>query len=196
MGQTLSTMAASPSGVGPAHNVLNRLFLASASSASSRIAKSSALAGSSAAIPSAASTVATTNIRRRLLPLSLFSSPSPSSYPLSMASSVHSAASSDISTPQSSSPSSSVVPGRSSHSSISNKPSSVSSRRLIGFNPISSVQTPAIEESLKMANLDQHRGYVQNHSGEVKQYRTTEYIPESQAAGYQVIREPFWNKGK
>lgn len=61
---------------------------------------------------------------------------------------------------------------------------------------MSSVDISAIEESLKMAALDQHRGYSQGNPGEVKQFRTTEYVPENQAAGYQVIQQPFWNKGK
>ncbi len=48
---------------------------------------------------------------------------------------------------------------------------------------------------MKMASLDQLRGYAQNHYGEVHQFRATEYIPQSQAGGYQVLREPLWNKG-
>lgn len=47
-----------------------------------------------------------------------------------------------------------------------------------------------------MANLDTLRGYAQNHYGQVQQYATTEYISQGQAAGYQVLREPLWNKGK
>ncbi|EMT65153.1 NADP-dependent malic enzyme [Fusarium odoratissimum] len=46
-----------------------------------------------------------------------------------------------------------------------------------------------------MAALDQHRGYVQDHYAEVKQDRTPEYVDESNAAGYQIVREPLWNKG-
>lgn len=49
---------------------------------------------------------------------------------------------------------------------------------------------------MKMASLDQHRGYAQDHYGEVHQYRTTEYVPHGQAGGYQVLREPHWNKGE
>lgn len=48
---------------------------------------------------------------------------------------------------------------------------------------------------MKMASLDGLRGYAQNHYGEVQQYRTTDYVPKSSAGGYQVLREPFWNKG-
>ncbi len=47
-----------------------------------------------------------------------------------------------------------------------------------------------------MASLDQHRGYVQKHYAEVQQYRPTEYVPKHQACGYQVLREPLWNRGK
>ncbi|KAF4968619.1 hypothetical protein FZEAL_10360 [Fusarium zealandicum] len=46
-----------------------------------------------------------------------------------------------------------------------------------------------------MASLDQHRGYVQDHYAEVKQDRPTESLNESNAAGYQILREPLWNKG-
>lgn len=61
---------------------------------------------------------------------------------------------------------------------------------------MSTVDIAAIEEAMKMANLDGLRGYAQDHYGEVRQYRTTEYVDESQAAGYQVLQEPLWNKGK
>lgn len=54
----------------------------------------------------------------------------------------------------------------------------------------------AIEEAMKMASLDQLRGYSQEHYGEVQQYSNTEYVPKNLAAGYQVLREPTWNKGK
>ena len=106
---------------------------------------------------------------------------------------------SDISTPRSISPSSSVVSGRSSHSSISssNKRMSISSsRRISAANPMSSVDIATIEEAMRMANLDTLQGYAQNHYGEVRQYATTEYISRNQALGYQVLNEPLWNKGK
>ena len=64
------------------------------------------------------------------------------------------------------------------------------------FNPLSSVDVSAIEEAMKVANLDQLRGYSQNHYGEVKQDRTTEYLNQSEASGYQTLGEPLWNKGK
>jgi len=61
---------------------------------------------------------------------------------------------------------------------------------------MSPVDLSKIEQEIKMAALDQHRGYVQDHYQEVKQERTPEYVDESNAAGYQVVREPLWNKGK
>ena len=120
------------------------------------------------------------------------------SLPLShaMASYAYSTSSSDISTPRSRSPSTSVISGRSSHSSVSNKRMSISSRRISAANPMSSVDISSIEEAMKMASLDTLRGYAQNHYGQVQQYATTEYIPQHQAAGYQVLREPLWNKGE
>ncbi|ORY71249.1 NADP-dependent malic enzyme [Pseudomassariella vexata] len=60
---------------------------------------------------------------------------------------------------------------------------------------MSSVDIAAIEQQMKMASLDGLRGYAQNHYGEVQQYRKTEYVPKSSACGYQVLREPLWNKG-
>lgn len=57
------------------------------------------------------------------------------------------------------------------------------------------VDISAIQEAMKMSALDQHRGYSQDRFGEVKQDHTTEYLPEDRAAGYQIIREPHWNKG-
>ncbi|KAJ9151599.1 NADP-dependent malic enzyme [Coniochaeta hoffmannii] len=112
-----------------------------------------------------------------------------------MAAYAYSTSSSDISTPRSISPSASVISGRSSQSSISNKRMSISSRRISASNPMSSVDIATIEEAMKMANLDTLRGYAQNHYGQVQQYAKTEYVSHSQAAGYQVLREPLWNKG-
>ena len=60
---------------------------------------------------------------------------------------------------------------------------------------MSSVDIASIEASMKAASLDTLRGYHSNHYGEIQQYSTTEYVPQSQAGGYQVIREPLWNKG-
>lgn len=108
-----------------------------------------------------------------------------------MASYSHSPASSDISTPRSSSPAS----ARSSNTSMPQKRMSISSRRMTDYNPMSSVDISAIAEKMKAASLDQHRGYAQSRYGEVQQYRNTEYVPKSSACGYQVLREPTWNKG-
>jgi malate dehydrogenase (oxaloacetate-decarboxylating)(NADP+) len=71
-----------------------------------------------------------------------------------------------------------------------------STRRISAANPMSSVDITAIEEAMRMANLDTLRGYAQNHYGEVRQYANTEYISASQAMGYQVLNEPMWNKGE
>jgi len=107
---------------------------------------------------------------------------------------------SDISTPRSISPSSSVASARSSQSSISSsKRMSISSTRRISAaaNPMSSVDIAAIEEAMKMASLDTLRGYAQNrYNNEVRQYATTEYLSQAQALGYQVLNEPMWNKGE
>ncbi|KAI0166903.1 hypothetical protein GGR52DRAFT_556083 [Hypoxylon sp. FL1284] len=112
-----------------------------------------------------------------------------------MAFSTYSTASSDISTPRSISPSTSIS-ARSSHSSVSSKRLSLSlQRRQSSLNPMSSVDIGAIEEQMKMASLDGLRGYAQNHYGEVHQYRTTDYVAQSSAGGYQILREPLWNKG-
>ncbi|KAK4204283.1 hypothetical protein QBC40DRAFT_293028 [Triangularia verruculosa] len=116
-----------------------------------------------------------------------------------MASYAPSASSSNISTPRSTSPSSSsVASARSSHSSISTskRMSISSSRRISAANPMSSVDIAAIEEAMRMANLDTLRGYQQKTYGEVKQFAETQYLTQNQALGYQVINEPMWNKGE
>lgn len=105
-----------------------------------------------------------------------------------------------VSTPRSSSPSS-VASGRYSTTTghtiaSSNKRLSLSGRRMTDFNPLSSVDLTSIEEGIKAASLDQLRGYAQNHYTEVKQHSATEYVSEAMAGGYQVLREPAWNKGK
>ncbi|KAI3325066.1 NADP-dependent malic enzyme [Xylariaceae sp. AK1471] len=112
-----------------------------------------------------------------------------------MAYNTYSTARSDISTPRSASPSS-IFSGRSSHTSITSKRLSLSlQRRQSAFNPMSTVDIASIEQRMKMAALDGLRGYAQDHYGEVKQYRSTDYVPKSAAGGYQVLREPLWNKG-
>lgn len=60
---------------------------------------------------------------------------------------------------------------------------------------MSAVDLEAIQEAMKTASLDQHRGYAQDHYGEVTQDHPTEYVAKTDAAGYQIIREPLWNKG-
>lgn len=180
LSQTLSNMTvASPSGPGSAQNVLNRLFLASGPLRS--------VTRTSSTLTPAAATVltATTNNRRPRpsIPKSSYSSFFPFTSPhlsfsTSMASSSHqSTASSEIATPRSQS-------------------STTSSPRLANSNPMSSVDLTKIEQQIKMAALDQHRGYVQDHYQEVKQERSPEYVDENNAAGYQIVREPLWNKGK
>lgn len=62
-------------------------------------------------------------------------------------------------------------------------------------NPMAAVDLAVIEERMRVAALDQHRGYATKNYGEVRQHRTTEYVPASQAAAYQVLREPTWNRG-
>lgn len=64
------------------------------------------------------------------------------------------------------------------------------------FNTVSSVDVSSIENAMTMASLDQLRGYSQDHYTEVKQDRSTEYVDESNATAYQILREPLWNKGK
>ncbi|KAH6689622.1 NADP-dependent malic enzyme [Plectosphaerella plurivora] len=60
---------------------------------------------------------------------------------------------------------------------------------------MSSVDVTAIEDKMKAAALDQHRGYASSTFGEVQQPRETTPLPEDVACGYQVLREPLWNKG-
>jgi malate dehydrogenase (oxaloacetate-decarboxylating)(NADP+) len=56
-----------------------------------------------------------------------------------------------------------------------------------GFNPMAAVDITAIENAMKMSQLDSLRGYAQDHYGVVKQYRDTDYVPISSACGYQGI---------
>lgn len=60
---------------------------------------------------------------------------------------------------------------------------------------MAAIDVDALQAQMKMSSLDHLRGYSQDHFGVVKQYRETDYVPKSQAAGYQVLREPLWNKG-
>ena len=61
---------------------------------------------------------------------------------------------------------------------------------------MAAVDTTAIEAAMKVSSLDVLRGYSQDHYGVVHQYRETDYVPKNQAGGYQVLREPAWNKGE
>lgn len=127
----------------------------------------------------------------------LLSSPIPKKWPMASAPYPYSSsASSDISTPRSSSPSPST--GRSSHTSISNRMSISLARRTSNFNPMSSIDMQAIEEAMKAQQLDQLRGYRKDTYGEVKQTREPVYVTELSkraANGQQVLREPTFNKG-
>jgi hypothetical protein len=60
---------------------------------------------------------------------------------------------------------------------------------------MAAVDIDAIEAQMKMAALDTLKGYSADHYGTIKQYRETDYIAERNAGGYQVLREPAWNKG-
>ena len=94
-----------------------------------------------------------------------------------------------------SSPSSSVSSLPSMRMSTSSKRVSLSARHLGHANTISLGDTSALENSFKMASLDTMRGYAQNHYVAVEQTHDTEYVPRPNARGYQVLREPAWNKG-
>ncbi|KAL3417467.1 NADP-dependent malic enzyme [Phlyctema vagabunda] len=107
--------------------------------------------------------------------------------------------SSEFSTPRSQTPRSqspaSMVSSRSSTSISSKRMSISSSRRLTEQNPLSAVNMQALEASMQAIALDGLRGYATNNYGVVNQPMATEYTPQSKAAGYQVLREPAWNKG-
>ena len=60
---------------------------------------------------------------------------------------------------------------------------------------MAAVDIDAIEAQMKMAALDTLKGYSAEHYGTVKQYRETDYVAERNAGGYQILREPAWNKG-
>jgi malate dehydrogenase (oxaloacetate-decarboxylating)(NADP+) len=60
---------------------------------------------------------------------------------------------------------------------------------------MAAVDLDAIESAMKKSALDGLRGYAEDHYGTVNQYHQTEYISKNMARGYQVLREPAWNKG-
>lgn len=105
---------------------------------------------------------------------------------------------SDLSTPRSSSPSSSSTASRSSATTAAlPKRTSLSSRRFSSpFNPMAGVNIQALEDQMRIAALDGLKGYAQDHYGAVVQKQETQYISKDMAAGYQVLQEPAWNKGK
>ncbi|KAH8805521.1 hypothetical protein F5884DRAFT_678178 [Xylogone sp. PMI_703] len=107
-------------------------------------------------------------------------------------SSASTSSNSEIATPRSSSPSHS----HSSRSSLTSKRMSISSqRRMTEQNPLGAIDINAIEKQLRMTALDGLRGYHQDHYGVVKQTRENMKIEKEMATGYQVIREPAWNRG-
>ncbi|QSZ31493.1 hypothetical protein DSL72_001060 [Monilinia vaccinii-corymbosi] len=87
------------------------------------------------------------------------------------------------------------VASRSSSVSTSKRISLSKNRIDIARNPISSIDIAAIEAAMKQSSLDHLKGYQQDRYGTVKQAGETEYIDEDSARGYQVLREPAWNKG-
>lgn len=60
---------------------------------------------------------------------------------------------------------------------------------------MAAVDVEQVEAAMKMAALDSFKGYAQHNYGKVHQYRTTDYVSKNNAGGYQVLREPAWNKG-
>ncbi|KAF7956792.1 hypothetical protein EAE96_004119 [Botrytis aclada] len=97
-------------------------------------------------------------------------------------------------TPRSSSPTYSVA-SRSSSTTISKRISISTSRRNTAMNPIAGIDIAAIEAAMKQSSLDHLKGYNQTNYPTVTQSNDTEYISQESAKGYQVLREPAWNKG-
>ncbi|ATZ51815.1 hypothetical protein BCIN_07g03830 [Botrytis cinerea B05.10] len=97
-------------------------------------------------------------------------------------------------TPRSSSPTYSVA-SRSSSTTISKRISISTSRRNTAMNPIGGIDIAAIEAAMKQSSLDHLKGYSQTNYPTVTQSNDTEYISQESAQGYQVLREPAWNKG-
>jgi malate dehydrogenase (oxaloacetate-decarboxylating)(NADP+) len=95
----------------------------------------------------------------------------------------------------SSSPSSSISSLASMRTSPSDKRVSPSGRSGIGGANSQLGDTAALENSSKTATLDTMRGYSQNAYAVVQQTHETETIPRPRARGYQLLREPAWNKG-
>ncbi|RDW59893.1 hypothetical protein BP6252_12980 [Coleophoma cylindrospora] len=106
----------------------------------------------------------------------------------------YSTSASEVATPRSSSPAS-MVSSRSSTSDSTKRMSISSARRMTEQNPLSSIDIQTLEANMRAQSLDTLRGYATNHYGEVHQERPTEYVSKETATGYQVLREPAWNKG-
>ncbi|KFY83678.1 hypothetical protein V500_10008 [Pseudogymnoascus sp. VKM F-4518 (FW-2643)] len=86
-------------------------------------------------------------------------------------------------------------------SSVSSAASLLASRKRVSLSdrhsssPLSFVDTAAIDAQMKLASLDHLAGYsTKAYPAPVTQPATTEYIPKDMAKGYQVLREPAWNK--
>ena len=90
------------------------------------------------------------------------------------------------------SPSSSISSLASMRMTPTNKRVSLTSRNNINT---ALGNTAALESSFKAASLDTMRGYSQNAYAVVEQTHETETIPRPRARGYQLLREPAWNKG-
>lgn len=58
------------------------------------------------------------------------------------------------------------------------------------------IDTAAIDAQMKLASLNHLAGYATtSYPDAVPQSSTTQYTPEEMARGYEVLREPFFNKG-
>lgn len=145
----------------------------------------------------------------QLLPLPTLSNSSPAPHFISTLSTRPSLKSMS-SPPYSTSSSSSAAPtpttsvrSMSPHSSISSAPSMHTSNKRVSLsgrhnlNPLSFVDTTAIDAQMKLASLNHHAGYsTKSYPAAITQPASTEYTPEYMAKGYQVLREPAWNKGE
>ena len=107
----------------------------------------------------------------------------------------YSTSSSEISTPRSTSPASMASSRSSTSTNTNNRRSLSTTRRISEMNPLSSINIQALEAQMQANSLDGLRGYSQDHYGVIKQHMKTEYLPKSHAGGYQILREPSWNKG-
>lgn len=133
--------------------------------------------------------------------------PSSNQFPLPFSSQTNPMASND-SSPTSSistSPASTVLSTPSSSvSSLSPMRMSTSSKHIFlpsgrhstGVNTDSMGDTTSLENSFKIASFDTIRSYAQNYYAVAEQPHETEDIPRPSARGYQLLREPSWNKGE